>query len=295
MPLDFPALWIEVAPPRGIATAPLLERLGHLRGLVNAINLTDNALAMVKMSALVFAGMIKHQLGMPVVLNMTCRDRNLLALKADLLGAAALGVDAVVALTGDKRSAGAALHGVHEVDGAGLLGVIEALNRGDTGEGKARLRLAPSLLAGAVVNPNRVNRARELELLERKVAAGARFAITQPVFDPERAVGFFDAVRGLPLAIIMGILPIKGPAMARYLKERIRDLRGAGAYLDSYAGMSDEQARACSLRRNLELMQGLRSRVAGFNIMSGGGPSLAIELARHYARDLSPGADPRAV
>jgi len=111
------------------------------------------------------------------------------------------------------------------------------------------------------------------------------------VFDPERAVGFLDAVRGLPLRIVMGILPIKGAAMARYLKERIRDLSGARAYLDSYASMSDEQARNLSLRRNLELMAELRGRVAGFNIMSGGGPSLAIELARRFSHELAGGAD----
>ncbi|HLH75689.1 MAG TPA: methylenetetrahydrofolate reductase [Candidatus Binataceae bacterium] len=294
MALKFPALWIEVSPPRGIVSAPMLERLGDLRGLVSAINLTDNALALVKMSALAFAAMIKHRLGMPVVLNMTCRDRNLLALKADLLGAAALGVDAVVALSGDRRGAGE-FCGVHEVDGVGLLGVIEALNRGDTGEGKTLLQRAPALLAGAVVNPNRKNWERELELLERKVAAGARFAITQPVFDVERAMNFLDAVRGLPLRIVMGILPIKGAAMARYLKERIRDLRGLHAYLDRYAAMSDGQARSYSLSQSLELMEALRGRVAGFNIMSGGGPSLAIELARLFTRESTWQADSRPV
>ena len=101
-----PALWVEVSPPRGINFEPLLKRLAALRNKVDAINLTDNAMAKVKLSGLVFAIMIKQRLGIPVALNFSCRDRNLLALKSDLLGAAAMGIDAVVALTGDKVTPG---------------------------------------------------------------------------------------------------------------------------------------------------------------------------------------------
>ncbi len=93
-----PALWLEVSPPRGINPAPLLRRLAQLAGHVDAINLTDNALGKVKMSGLVFGAAIKERLKIPVVLNFSCRDRNRFALKSDLLGAAAIGIDAVVAL-----------------------------------------------------------------------------------------------------------------------------------------------------------------------------------------------------
>ncbi|MBV8054057.1 MAG: methylenetetrahydrofolate reductase, partial [Deltaproteobacteria bacterium] len=99
-----PALWLEIAPPRGIAVESLLQKLAILRDYADVINLADNALGKVKMSGLVFASFIKARLGMTIALNVSCRDRNRFALKADLLGAGALGIEAIVALRGDKLS-----------------------------------------------------------------------------------------------------------------------------------------------------------------------------------------------
>ncbi len=283
---DTPSLWVEVSPPRGINTESLLGRLAALRNAADAINLTDGAMAKVKLSGLVFAMMIKQRLGLPVALNFSCRDRNLLALKSDLLGAAAAGVDAVVALTGDKLAPGA--HGearsVHDVDVFGLLRVIGELNRGDTGEGKRPLKTLPALAMGAVANPNRANVERELELLARKAGCGAQFVITQPVFDVERAERFLDQAGAMGLQVVVGILPVKRAEMANYLKQQVRDLSEVGVHFDRYAGLSEAQARQLSIQHSLELMDALASRVAGFNIMSGGGPSLAIELALEFDR-----------
>ena len=281
-----PCLWVEVSPPRGINLEPLLTRLDSLRGKVEAINLTDNAMAKVKVSGLIFATAIRQRLGIPVVLNFSCRDRNLLALKSDLLGAAAMGIDAVVAVTGDKVAPGS--HGearsVHDIDALGLLRVIGELNRGDTGEGKRALKKLPAIVAGGVANPNRQNYQRELELLTRKVEAGARFVITQPVFDLHRAMRFLDDAAALGVRAVLGILPVKRAQMANYLKEQVRELSDVGGHFDRYEGLSEEDSRRLSLDHSLELMESLASRVAGFNIMSGGGPSLAIELALEFDR-----------
>jgi 5,10-methylenetetrahydrofolate reductase len=288
-----PALWLETSPPRGIAVDSLLARLAAVRGHVGAINLVDNALGRVKMSGLVFGAMIKARLGIPVVLNVSCRDRNRFALKADLLGAAALGIDAVVALQGDKLAptAGAGGQPVHDLDTFGLLQMIADLNRGDTGEGKRLLKTLPRLLPGVVGNPNRKAIGREFELLERKAAAGARFVITQPVFEAATALPFIEKARACGLKVILGILPVKREAMANYLKDRIADLSAAAHHLDRYAGMSDEDARRMSIAQNIALMSTLAGEVAGFNIMSGGGPSLAIELALEWTRRQRPASD----
>jgi methylenetetrahydrofolate reductase (NADPH) len=281
-----PSLWLEVSPPRGINTEALLERLSALRNKADAINLTDGAMAKVKLSGLVFAIMIKQRLGLPVALNFSCRDRNLLALKSDLLGAAAAGVEAVVALTGDKLPPGS--HGearsVHDIDVFGLLRVIGELNRGDTGEGKRPLKTLPALAVGAVANPNRANLERELELLARKASCGAQFVITQPVFDVERAERFLDQAGAMGLQVVVGILPVKRAEMANYLKQQVKDLSDVREHFDRYAGLSEAQSRRLSIEHSLELMEALASRVAGFNIMSGGGPSLAIELALEFDR-----------
>lgn len=290
---DAPALWLETSPPRGIAVDSLLARLAAVRGHVGAINLVDNALGRVKMSGLVFGSMIKARLGLPVVLNVSCRDRNRFALKADLLGAGALGIDAVVALQGDKLApdGGAGGQPVHDLDTFGLLQMIADLNRGDTGEGKRLLKTLPHLLPGVVGNPNRKAIGRELELLERKAAAGARFVITQPVFEAATALPFIEKARAYGLKVILGILPVKRESMANYLKDRIADLSSAAHHLDRYAGMSDDDARRMSIAQNIALMSTLAGQVAGFNIMSGGGPSLAIELALEWARRQTPAGE----
>ena len=273
-----------MAPPRGVNPEPLLKKLGTLKGRVDAINLTDNALAKVKLSGLVFAAMIKARLEIPVVLNFSCRDRNLYALKSDLLGAGALGIDAVVALTGDKIAEGEAAHAVNDLDAFGLLRVIGELNRGDTGEGKQLLKTLPALLAGAVANPNRKNLEREFELLRRKAEAGAKFVITQPVFDLTTARTFLARAAAYGLKVMLGVLPVKRESMATYLKDRVKDLGTAAPHLDRYAGLSEAEARRFSIAENLNLMRALAHEAAGFIVMSGGGPSLAIELALEFSR-----------
>jgi methylenetetrahydrofolate reductase (NADPH) len=143
-----PSLWLEVSAPRGISSTALLKRLAALAGHVDAINLTDNALGKIKMSGLVFGVAIKQQLKIPVVLNMSCRDRNRFALTSDLLGAAAIGIDALVALTGDKippEESGRTIP-AHDLDVFGLLKIVAALNRGgrqsESQKYRTRIRVA---------------------------------------------------------------------------------------------------------------------------------------------------------
>lgn len=282
-------LWLEVAPPRGIAVESLLSKLRSLAGQVDVINLADNALGRVKMSALVFASMLKARHGLPVAINVSCRDRNRFALRSDLIGAAALNIDAVVALQGDKLppdgSAGA--RPVHDLDTFGLLRMIADLNRGETGEGKRLLKTLPNLFAGVVANPNRKDLTKEFDLLRRKAEAGARFVITQPVFDRDTARRFADEAHRYRFQVLIGILPVKRESMAIYMKEKITDLQGAAHHFDRYSGMSEEDARRASIDHSLALMDSMVGEVAGFDIMSGGGPSLAIELIsawRHHQR-----------
>ena len=267
----------------------LLQKLQGLRGHTNAINLADNALGKVKMSGLVFASMIKARLGMAIALNVSCRDRNRFALKSDLLGAGALGIEAVVALRGDKLPKDGSLGArpVDDIDTFGLLQMIADLNRGDTGEGKRLLKTLPSLLLGVVGNPNRQPFESEAELLRRKAAAGAQFVVTQPIFDRNTALTFAEVAHRYGLRVVLGILPLKRESMADYMKKNIKDLSGASHHFERYSGLSDADARRMSLDWNLSLMDGLVSDVAGFNIMSGGGPSLAIELALEWNRHVS--------
>ena len=281
-----PALWLEISPPRGIAVESLINKLALLRGRADVINLADNALGKVKMSGLVFASIIKQRLGLAIALNMSCRDRNRFALKSDLLGAGGVGIEAIVALRGDKLSGDgvAGARPVHDIDTFGLLRMIADLNRGDTQEGKRLLKTLPDLLLGVVGNPNRRPFEPEIALLQRKAAAGAQFVVTQPVFERETAERFAEQADRLGLRVVLGILPLKRESMAEYMRANIKDLSAAADHFSRYAGLSEDHARRMSLDWNLSLMDGLASRVAGFNIMSGGGPSLAIELALEWSR-----------
>ena len=280
-----PALWLEVAPPRGIAVESMLTRLAAVRGHVDAINLADNALGRVKLAPLVFGSMIKSRLGMAVAINFSCRDRNRYALKADLLGAGALGIDAVVALAGDKLAADPdGARPVHDLNPFNLLRAMDDLRRGDTGEGRRLLKTLPQFAIGAVANPNRKDAEREFELLERKALAGAEFVITQPVFDLVVARTFIARARRYKLRVVLGILPVKRESMATYLKDRIPDLASAHEHFDRYAGLGEEEARRMSIDSSVALMRALADEVAGFNLMSGGGPALAIELAFEFSR-----------
>jgi len=285
-----PALWLEIAPPRGIVGESLLSKLAAVREHVCAVNLADNALGRVKMSGLVFASMIRARLGLPVVLNCSCRDRNRFALLSDLLGASALGVDAVVALQGDKLPAdgSAGARAVHDLDTFSLLKMIADLNHGDTGEGKRLLKTLPKLIPGVVGNPTRKQMDREFDLLRRKADAGALFVITQPAFERDAVLRFVEKADQHGLKVIPGILPVKRESMAQYLKDNISDLSGVHHHFDRYAGVSEEDARRLSIEQNLTLMDSLAHDVAGFNIMSGGGPSLAIELAIEWSRHRRP-------
>jgi 5,10-methylenetetrahydrofolate reductase len=219
--------------------------------------------------------------------NFSCRDRNRFALKSDLLGSAALGVDAVVALTGDKIPDGdpSGARAVHDLDAFAMLRMVGDLNRGDTGEGKSLLKLRPNIVAGGVANPNRKNLEREFELLKRKAEAGARFVITQPIFEVETARRFLERANALGLKTVFGILPVKREAMGAYMQKHIADLSSVGSHLvGKFAGMSEAQVRRKSIDENLALMKSIAHEVAGFNIMSGGGPSLAIELALEFSQ-----------
>jgi methionine synthase / methylenetetrahydrofolate reductase(NADPH) len=135
-----------------------------------------------------------------------------------------------------------------------------------------------------VGNPNRQPFEAEIELLRRKAAAGAQFVVTQPVFDRKTALTFAEQAHRFGLRVVLGILPLKRESMADYMRTNIKDLSGAIHHFTRYSGLSDDDARRVSLDWNLSLMDGLASDVAGFNIMSGGGPSLAIELALEWSR-----------
>lgn len=215
----------EVCPPKGCDPSLFLQQARNLRGIVDAINVTDNQGANMRISPVAAAALLVRE-GIEPILQLTCRDRNRLALQSELLGAAALGIRTILALTGDHLSFGDHKEAktVFDLDSVQLLEAIKCLENGADLAGK-RLEGAPAFFYGAAAAPEAEPFELTLFKLKKKAAAGARFFQTQAVFNPDKLERFSDSVKPLGVKIITGILLLKSAGMARFINKNIPGLR----------------------------------------------------------------------
>ena len=265
----------ELTPPKGLDLAPMLEAARSLAGFVDAFNLTDSHNARMSMAPIGAARRLLDE-GIEPILQMTARDRNRIALQADMLAAAALGVSNVVLMTGDAPA-----HGDHPdakaVFDLGSVAIIEAvrgLNEGRDLMGNA-LRGAPNLCIGAVVNPGNPNLDDEMARMAAKVEAGARFFQTQAVYDVaafERFARRLDRFEGVGVAIIAGVIPIKSVRMARYLNENVPGIEVPDTFIEEIAGSRDVDATSTSIAART--IAGIESLCQGVHLMTLGREAL---------------------
>ena len=185
-------------PPRASSTRKLIENALVLKKAgIDAINVPDSPRAQVKMSALMASVLLQQKAGIETIPHYTCKDKNLLALQADLLGAHALGIRNVLAVTGDPPNMGTYpdATAVFNIDSIGLCRLMSMLNHGYDLGGNA-VGATTEFCIGVGLNPNAVNPERERERFKLKIEAGAEFAITQPVFDAHSLLRFLDSMRG---------------------------------------------------------------------------------------------------
>lgn len=273
-----PLLCLEVNPPRGVELEPVWERLeGELSG-VDFLNITDSALARMRISPLPFASLIKQRFGVEPLVNISCRDRNLIAIQADLLAGWTTGVRSVVALTGDAVSVGDSPErkGVFEVNSVGLLNVIKTLNEGKDLAGN-ELKGAPSFFPGVVVNPNAKNTSVELRRLQKKKEAGARYALSQPVFDLELAGQFFAEAKKIGVPTFVGLLPLKTAKAARGILH-VPGMKLSPEIVERIEKEPDCDLSEYSLELCLKIAKGIKDSVCGFHVVSGTTPKLALKL-----------------
>ncbi|WP_236578205.1 methylenetetrahydrofolate reductase [Thermotomaculum hydrothermale] len=210
---------VEANPPKSPSPERQLKKIKHLKELgVDAVNIAENPLARVRMSAMVYSFYIKTILGLEPILHVTCRDRNLIGLQSDLLGAYALGVRGILALTGDPTSVGEfpEATGVFDINSVGIVEMVSRMNKGfDFGmnEIKGRTNLFP----GVAFNPLAYDRDKELKKLEQKIEAGAKFLQTQPVYSEDVLEYLAEIREKFSIPILVGILPLKSYAHARFL------------------------------------------------------------------------------
>ena len=211
----------EINPPKGVDMTDTLSRAEVLSGLVDAVNLTDHPGSHMSVSPLALAPLIQER-GLEAILQVTCRDRNRIAIQGDLLAAHVLGVENVLCLTGDPVGAGdhPEAKTVFDLDSIRLLEAATSLN-GGTDMGSNRLKGAPSFYLGAAVNPFASELADEIIRMEEKVSAGAQFFQSQAVFDTTQLAEFMAIVKPLGAPVIAGIILLKSGEMARHMNQNL--------------------------------------------------------------------------
>lgn len=214
---------VELDPPKGTNPAKILEgaRLCKERG-ADAVNIGDSPMARVRMSAIATAALIEREVGIETILHFTCRDRNLMGIQSDLIGAHALGIRNVLAITGDPPSVGDYPHvtGVYDVDAIGLTRILSGLNGGKDFAGSSIGR-ATKFTIGVALNPVADDWPAELERFQRKVDAGAHYAFTQPLFRLEPLQRCLDAIAKIRIPVFLGLLPLMSYRHAWFLHNEV--------------------------------------------------------------------------
>ncbi len=261
---------VEVDPPKGVSIERILDQVTRVmaHSEVDSIDINSGTLARVGMDAMVLAGALEAH-GFETIPHVTTRDANIIGLQAMLLGAWAVGgVRNILAITGDPPSLGdhPETSGVYEVDSIGLVKVLSRLNQGTDWAGKS-LGGATNFTIGVAVNPVAENIDEELRRFEEKVAAGAHFAMTQPIFDPEHWRLFLKRLGGKsPIPIIVGLWPLTSYKQALRLNNEVPGIVIPEATLHEMdkAGEAARERGFVLARRMLEWAHGARSEsIAG--------------------------------
>ena len=211
----------EVGPPKGVDIQEMLDSAEMMRDRVDAINVTDQQSSVMRLSSLATCRLLKEK-GLEPIFQMTCRDRNRIALQSDLLGAYVLGIENVLCLTGDFVALGdhPQAKSVFDLDSVSLLFAARALEQGRDLAGK-ELKGAPHFCLGAIVTPGADPLEPQLIKMEKKVKAGAQFFQTQAVYEPEKFEQFMKATAHLNVPVLVGIVLLRSPAMARFMNKNV--------------------------------------------------------------------------
>jgi homocysteine S-methyltransferase len=274
---------VEVVPPRGWEPSTMLEHCRALREAgVDAVNLVDGPRAQSRMGVVPAALLIEREVGLETVFHYTCRDRNMLGMLSDLLGAAGGGLRNVLIVTGDPPTAGPYpdATAVFDIDSIGLTNVVRRLNQG-LDPGGTSIGEPTRFVIGVAANQGAIDRERELERFHWKVEAGAEFAVTQPVFDPGELAGFLERIAPWRIPVIAGIWPLTSLRNAEFLANEVPGAQVPEAVLDRMRhaeAAGPGAAHAEGIRIAQEILEAVRGMVQGVQVSTPGGrPEVALE------------------
>jgi methionine synthase I (cobalamin-dependent)/5,10-methylenetetrahydrofolate reductase len=274
---------VEIVPPRGVDTAKLEQDAAalHLAG-VDAINVPDGPRAQSRMGAIATSLIIERQ-GIEAVTHYCCRDRNLLGMLSDLLGASALGLRNMLLITGDPPKMGPYpdATAVFDIDAIGLTNLVSKLNRG-LDPGNNPIGEPTRFVVGVGVNPAAIDPAHELRRFRWKVEAGAEYAITQPVFDPAQLEQFLSSIEDTRIPIVAGIWPLVSARNAEFLANEVPGVTVPREILDRMRTANDkskEHALAEGIAIAREMLDRVRGSVQGVQVSAPFGKiALALEV-----------------
>ena len=259
----------EAGPLKGTDTKELEEIAQVLKGKVDAVNVTDQQSSVMRLGSLAVSHLLTGW-GLEPIYQLTCRDRNRIALQSDLLSAAVLGIKNCVALTGDLPSSGdhPQAKPVYDLDSVQLLSVIKGLNEGKDMMGN-ELKGKTEFYFGAVVNPGADNEASyELQILkmEKKIAAGAKFFQTQAIYDPKSFEKFVKRVEQYKVPILAGVIPLKSAGMAKFMNKSVAGINVPQSMIDRIT-KSEDKAKT-GVEMCAEIIKELKGMAQGVHIMA---------------------------
>ena len=287
---------VEIVPPKGVDPTPMFEQVRQLKQAgVDGVNVPDGPRAQSRMGALLSAVMIEREVGLEAIVHYACRDRNLLGMLSDLLGAAAAGIRNLLIITGDPPKMGPypEATAVFDIDSIGLTNLVSRLNHG-LDPGANPIGVPTRFVIGVGVNPAAPDFERELKRFAYKVEAGAEYAITQPVFDLAQLDRFLSRVESFRIPIVAGIWPLISLRNAEFLANEVPGVSVPDAVVDRMRAASargKEEALGEGVRISREMLAAVADRVQGVQVSAPLG-RVAVALEVLEAAPIEPLATP---
>jgi len=259
---------VEYNPPKGTDVSVLLENAKALLGKVHGVNVTDNTAAILRAGSMSICRLL-YEMGHDPVMQLTCRDRNRLAIQSDLMSAHILGIRNILCLTGDYPTVGDHKEAkpVYDLDSIGIMKVIRALNQGKDLEGH-KLSGVTDLYVGAAVTPEMDPPGPMLAKFAAKVNAGTRFFQTQAFYDIEKFKSFMQAVRQFPVKVLAGILVLRSAKMAEFMNANIPGVAVPQHLIEELRAAGDEKALDAGVQIAVRMIKEVRAYCDGVHIMA---------------------------
>jgi 5,10-methylenetetrahydrofolate reductase len=256
----------ENGPPKGTDVTEMLENAELMRGRVDAMNITDEQSSVMRLGSLAACALL-NQRGVEPIYQVTCRDRNRIALQSDLLSAAVLGIENVLCLTGDYVGMGdhPDAKPVFDLDSVSLLETVRRLQNGHD-LANEELKGRPSFCVGAVVAPAADPVEPQIIKMEKKVKAGAQFFQTQAVYDPKAFESFMSQVKHLNVAVMVGIVLLRSAGMARYMNKNVAGIHVPDALIEEIDKAEDRTKKGVEIAGRL--IREMKGMCQGVHVMA---------------------------